>query len=1354
MAAAQGISAGKRKRGSDGDGSGSGISKNARRRTLIQQARHIDVAPLPSASASSSTASTAGKTAGAGTPGQGALLNSTSSALKLTYQPTPATLPTHLALSTHIQARSYQLSSFQRALLSARTAANTRAWQLLPRHARRRAASHNLLRLPKRMRNKAASELKASNTLALRKAQIRRRFGDDTPLSRARKRTAILLLRAAKNSKLSRGTSSELKSNTVTSLARASQSAADRPSHWLETHLWHTKRFHISSSSRSDPKHGRDMGAVQRAEAVTHAPFALAYRPHMKGHRAAVRASREQCTLRDVSWWANVRLCVRIAPSESTSSETAMMQVDNEGASTSQLRDQAQSSAMHLLRQAGARDGWQKEWTSGVRMCYTALLGPAPPSNSETVKIDNGKGKARQLDEPVELESGAPLCHALFPLNIVWLPNVAERGISPTQANIKNAAKSKTSRQRKGIRERAAAEDTGVSDGALKGQPASSSSNALLAAGPHKQKVVSYDDDEDDMDAMMNAQAGEEEDDMDADMNAQGEEAYADEDEEAVDADGADGKMQSGSEKKEEETKSRRKYRRSRKKKKKNKSGTAKLSPSTTSVSTDSSAATEDGVMILLQTHPACIPHLLNTLRQKAYTLPTPSSEGRIIVELEELNVAPSAGVAVGRGRPALQPDQGRRGNVGALLRRVEFEKKKRQGVLSRPKRGEKSLGAAAVVIEKGREGISRMEGFNAFELIGPEAGRVLVGVLKPVARTAGAKLDALQRLVDPDVHSSLPEGWVLSLDVYDPRLSFPPKLPKRSEEKKDGETAAASGGDGSTETTEIAYGRLLREGGSLPKFSKGTIDKRRAKNLIPGTPLKPAADDDIVPITIIRRTLTSSLPISASTAFPHSAESPRDHPNPMDGFTLLVPRGWGSAFFHSLSYPSPTPVKVIGLSQARQAILESGCTLSFPHDWAHAGGGGGGGGTTLFERWAERLGEEEWKEWKRRPPAKRENWDAKGVRWPFGPCFQQEGEKGQEGEGESMWMVFVKNAVRIARSGVRLDSGVAGRLLSMVLAGRSDDDDEGGVGGSPWLCCVPSLALALFDESSSTTLGDPVWAGRSLPLAFVPIRLQACRKGIFGQWAEIHLPSSAEEAAKWRGVLVAMENDRKRGERLAEELGPWAPPAPAKQTPFSLQPRSTHVGTVTSGDYALTQGRGSAVGVISLVAWLELCAREPAEEEGEKKKKGKKRNEIPKEALVFVRERTSEMYRLASAEYYGGQQQQGGGYGQQQPNPYGQPGGGSYYPPQGQGQGQQGDYGQQPQQGGYYPPPPQQAYGGQQGGQQGYYPQQGQPIYVQGQQKAQGGGGGGGAGLGCCACLGGAALCCCAEEMCLDCMF
>ncbi|KAE8220945.1 hypothetical protein CF326_g8658, partial [Tilletia indica] len=835
------------------------------------------------------------------------------------------------------------------------------------------------------------------------------------------------------------------------------------------------------------------------------------------------------------------------------------MQVDNEGASTSQLRDLAQSSAMHLLRQAGAREGWQQEWTSGVRMCYTALLGPAPSPTSETGKIDNGKGKARQLDEPVELESGAPLCHALFPLNIVWLPNEGQRGISPTQANIKNAAKSKTSRQRKGIRERAAAEESGVSDGALKGQPASSSSNAPPAAGPHKQKVVSYD--EDDMDAMMNAQAGEEEDDMDAYMNAQGEEGeYADEDEDAVHADGTDSKMQSQSEKKEEEeTKSRRRYRRSRKKKKKkNKSGTAKLSPSTTSAPTDTSTS-EDGVMILLQTHPACIPHLLNTLRQKAYTLPTPSSKGRIIVELEELNVAPSAGVAVGRGRPALQPDQGRLGNVGALLRKVEFEKKrKRQGVLSRPKRGEKSLGAAAIMIEKGREGTSRMEGFNAFELIGPEAGRVLLGVLKPVARTAGAKLDALQRLVDPDVHSSLPEGWVLSLDVYDPRLSFPPKLPKRSEEKKDGETAAASGGDGSTETTEIAYGRLLREGGSLPKFSKGTVDKRRAKNLIPGTPLKPAADDDIVPITIIRRTLTSSLPISASAAFPKPTESPRDHPNPMDGFTLLVPRGWGSAFFHSLSYPSPTPVKVIGLSQARQAILESGCALSFPHDWAHAGGGVGGGGTTLFERWAERLGEEEWKEWKRRPPAKRENWDAKGVRWPFGPCFQP--EKEQEGKGESMWMVFVKNAVRIARSGVRLDSGVAGRLLSMVLAGRSDDDDERGVGGSPWLCCVPSLALALFDESSSTTLGDPVWAGRSLPLAFVPIRLQACRKGIFGQWAEIHLPSSAEETVKWRGVLVAMENDRKGGERLAEELGPWTPPAPAKQTPFSLQPRSTHV--------------------------------------------------------------------------------------------------------------------------------------------------------------------------------------------------
>ncbi|KAE8205270.1 hypothetical protein A4X06_0g696 [Tilletia controversa] len=1284
----------KRKRASEGGGAGgaggagagqrdadAAASKNARRRTLVQNARHIDVAPLPaqaSTAAAAATAATTTRATGSHGTGAGAGVGSTSGpsgTLKLSYQPTPAVLPARLDLAAHIQARSYQLAAFQRALLSARTAANARAWQLLPRHARRRAASHNLLRIPKRMRIKAAAELKASKTLALRKAQIRRRFGDDTPLSRARKRTAILLLRAAANAKLSRGTSSELKSNTVSSLARASKSAADRPSHWLETHLWHTKRFHISSSSRSHPKHGRDMGAVQRAEAVTHAPFALAYRPHMKGHRAAIRASLQQCTLRDVSWWANVRLCVRVIPT--TPEGEAAMDVDSgEGASTSSLGEQARRSAMQLLRDVGARDGWQQEWMSGARMCYTTLLGtPASPTVETGSK--HGKGKARQMDERPESELRVPLCHALYPLNIVWLPNGPTSATRPTHDSIKTSS-SRSSRQRKSIRDQAAAANNSAIDGRPSaGKPGSSTSKP--ASGLAKAGMPA--DDDDDMDAMMNAQA-DEEDDMDAYMNAQeGEGEEEDEDVDAEDDGREPGAMPASGM---EAGRPRRKYRRSRKKKKKKKGGKAKSDPhlrarsAEAEAEAEAEAAAENSALILLQSHPACIPHLLRTLRQTASSASSSlSASQKAIVEIQELSVAPSAGVAVGRGRAALQPDSGRQGNVGALLRKVETEKKKGQ------ERGRGTTGGKARSMETdvvvGTEG-QGVEGFNAFELIGPEAGRLLVGVLKPVARMAQVKLDALNRLVDPEVHSHLPTGWVLSLDVHDPRLSFPPKLPKRSEEQKknDGE----SGGDIAMghvgveqDDGELASGRLFREGGSLPKFSKGTIDKRRAKSLIPGTPLKPTADDDIVPIVIIQRSLTSTPPIAASATFPltsGAAQNERDG-TAMQGFTLLVPRGWGSAFFHSLSYPSPTPVKVIGLSQARQQVLESGTGLSFPHDWAHAGPAAaaatqtlgvarGNDDDSLFGRWAKVLGEEEWKEWVKRPPAKRENWAAKGVRWPFGPVFKAEGmqmekrrvEKGQEREREkkkkeeeSMWMVFVRNAVEIARSAGREGTelmGGAGALLASVL--QDDSDQSGNHQRHPWLCCIRSLSHAL---AISTTHPDPVWARQALPLAFVPVRLQACRKGIFGQWAEIHVPATEEEGARWRAVLEMMENDRRRGEAMIEELGAWMPPASegnqtASSPSSSLQPRSTHVGTVTSGDYALTQGRGFAIGVLPLVAWLELCAREPASTSSDdqdkestkkkkKKKKKKKRNAIAKQALVFVRERTSEMYRLASAE-------------------------------------------------------------------------------------------------------------------------
>ncbi|KAL9933793.1 hypothetical protein V8E36_007451 [Tilletia maclaganii] len=1243
-------------------------SKNARRRTMLQQARHIDTGPAPDTKpASQAHASASANPAGS--------KSAPTALLKMTYQPNPAVLPTHLALTTHIEARSYQLASFQRALLSARSAANTRAWQLLPRHARRRAASHNLLRLPKRMRAKAMAELKASNTLALRRSQVRKRFGDDKPLARARKRTALLLLRAAKSAATTGSrTRSALNSNSTLSLARASKQAALQPSHWLETHLWHAKRFHMSSRSRSHPKHGRDMPPTQRAEAEVHYPFALAYRPHMKGHRAAVRASLQQCTLRDVSWMANVRVRVGIRSEHMPRTDGAEAATGPATATHPDHVRQVRECAARLLRNVGARDGWQQEWTDGSRMCYTTLLGSAP--RAEPARSPSAKGKEKAIEHEADADEEDSLrCHALFPINILWVAD--GHGNAPEVSTVMK--KGRTSRQRKRLRERADAEQkSSKAPGTTKRSGFRKDASAAKSASSPAVRVFTAPRatalDEDDMDAMMNGDMDDDEyeDDMDAVMNAGGEDGASMEDRGATGVDQAADEGQS--------KKRRRQYHRAKSRsetsKQKTASSTSRTEP-TSSIDVPKPALAP-GSCILLQCHPACLPTLIRKLHQASSTIRlggTQAQGSRLVVEIQELSVAPSAAVAIGRGRVALS-ERGMQGNVAALARRAEGSSTTLKKDPSNPLEGDAK---AAADVEGGQQGgANALEGYNSFELIGPEAGRVLAAVLQPVLGTVKEKLEALQVLHDPGQHTVRPTGWVLSLDVHDPRLSFPPKLQQGAESVQKPKQTKGAGIPSTTQnetapsSPQVAFGRLFRSGGTLPRFSKGTIDKRRNKSLLPGTRLKPSADDDVVPVVIVQRSLSGSGSISARQGDASCDGARVKQDTQMQGYTLMVPRGWGAAFFHSLSYPSPTPVKVIGLEQARQQVLESGSGTSFPHDWPHSGHTSSPAsvasmcaGSTLFDRWAAALAQAEWEDWAKRPPAKRENWDAKGVRWPFGPGLDLR----QDAPSGSMWDRFCHNAVRIAVGNERDADGRsdATRLLRTIIQAEKQDADRD-TGATPWLCCLRSLKAL---EQGVLAQEDVSRSARRLSSAFVPVRIRACRKGLFVQWAEIHLTTSVDEMAKWRAVLKVMGNDRKLGERLADELGPWEPPKPASRTKLA-QHRSTHVGTVTSGDYALTQGKSSAVGIIPLVAWLELCAREEllaSLDSGTKKGNSSSgdggtatiataspsaapppppstttttttarstrqpRNAIPREALVFVRDRTSEMYRLASVE-------------------------------------------------------------------------------------------------------------------------
>ncbi|KAF7346225.1 Ribonucleases P/MRP protein subunit POP1 [Mycena sanguinolenta] len=109
-----------------------------------------------------------------------------------------------------VEARKFEINAMQVAQKTARGAATQRVWQTLPRHLRRRAASHDVRRVPLRLRDRAKQEMTAVKKKAL--ARFRPKQGKDKRLSR-----------------------------TETFIKR------QRDKSWLETHIWHAKRMKMQN---------------------------------------------------------------------------------------------------------------------------------------------------------------------------------------------------------------------------------------------------------------------------------------------------------------------------------------------------------------------------------------------------------------------------------------------------------------------------------------------------------------------------------------------------------------------------------------------------------------------------------------------------------------------------------------------------------------------------------------------------------------------------------------------------------------------------------------------------------------------------------------------------------------------------------------------------------------------------------------------------------------------------------------------------------------------------------------------------------------------------------------------------
>ncbi len=158
--------------------------------------------------------------------------------------------PRLINIDQFAESRAFELRHFLKILKAKTTPNNKLPFQSLPRHMRRRAMSHNYYRVPLRLRYADIIE------------RIKEKSGDSTKVGRSRCRKH---LRKSKH--------------LLTEYSRRAKDLVK--GRWLETHIWHAKRFHMASLWG----------------------YKLAHHCNDKSRRAAYRFAAHDCCVTDKSYY-------------------------------------------------------------------------------------------------------------------------------------------------------------------------------------------------------------------------------------------------------------------------------------------------------------------------------------------------------------------------------------------------------------------------------------------------------------------------------------------------------------------------------------------------------------------------------------------------------------------------------------------------------------------------------------------------------------------------------------------------------------------------------------------------------------------------------------------------------------------------------------------------------------------------------------------------------------------------------------------------------------------------------------------------------------------------------------------
>ncbi|XP_034029730.1 ribonucleases P/MRP protein subunit POP1 isoform X2 [Thalassophryne amazonica] len=485
-----------------------------------------------------------------------------------------------------------------------------------------------------------------------------------------------------------------------------------------------------------------------------------------------------------------------------------------------------------------------------------------------------------------------------------------------------------------------------------------------------------------------------------------------------------------------------------------------------------------------------------------------------------------------------------------------------------------------------------------------------------------------------------LPAGTVLGLTVDDPRLTLPTEKVKApvcvEQPKVDEEKMKDLILQGVSEhcCQSFLWEKSVRDNVTDNKIPEQELNRMRSAVLVPGSRLSPTPPQGRVPILLIHQPGKDVGHEMASWGA---------------GWDLLLPKGWGMAFWIPLVYRG---VRVGGLNMSLKHSQNKGAP-HFPHDYPDCPAGA----RFQVEQEAELLDK-----FKRRPPAKRTNYIKHGCLAPFRCPWQQLAEEwelitketGRDGEGRGLIQSCTESGAPM--EGVSHgDSATPASLFSVLRSRRSLRLLSG------W--CRPTTSkgqrscrvTAALPLSCSAVMSFLAVCGKSL----VWVRLSLLSKGRPELHAAVCVPTAEDlklktkpdssgpqepphtdrfkSKIKWRkkDEKAAMSSSDKTEVKASDLPSASDPNLSTRQHPKSLPSQSSDLilgvwpdplpsvtshgsrvtlGWVTQGDFSLSAGCGEALGFVSVAGLLNTLLTQPPEHRG----------------LVLLRNPSSLQYRFA----------------------------------------------------------------------------------------------------------------------------